>query len=145
MKLKTFAKASWLGLCAVATAGLWVLEAQPKQSPNFTGGTVTPIAEGSKGAIAHFRFDPGARTKWHSHSEGQIILVEEGVGLVQDKGGPILELHAGETTFNKPGVVHWHGAAPKAGGVQYNVTRGEINWLEEVSEKEYNAPTKRLH
>src|SRR5947209_16568362 len=79
-----------LGASLILTvSGLWVMEAQEKQkqNPNFTGGTVTPLEENSKGAIAHFRFDPGARTKWHSHEGGQIILVEEGVGRTQVKGG----------------------------------------------------------
>ena len=135
----------WVALnAAAALSGLWILQAQPKQSPNFTGGNPITLTEGNQGAIAHFRFEPGVRTKWHSHSAGQIILVEEGVGLMQERGGPIIELHEGETIFCKPGVQHWHGSSPKAGGVQYNVTRGEITWLEEVSDKDFNGPTKRL-
>jgi 4-carboxymuconolactone decarboxylase len=114
-----------------------------KQSPNFTGGTVTTVEENSKGAIAHFRFDKGARTKWHSHEGGQIILVEEGVGRHQIKGGPVVELKANETVYAQPGVVHWHGAAPDKGGVQFNISRGGITWLEEVTDKEFSAPVKR--
>jgi quercetin dioxygenase-like cupin family protein len=56
----------------------------------------------------------------------------------------VIELHAGETIYCPPGVVHWHGAAPGQGGVQFNVSRGGITWLEEVSEKDYTAPTKQL-
>src|SRR5262245_47576008 len=103
MDRNTFIRATWITLCGLLTLGIWGLNAQEKAQEKrpsiFNGGKVTPLMEGNKGAIAHFRFDAGARTKWHSHSEGQIILVEEGVGLVQDKGGPILELHAGEVTF----------------------------------------------
>jgi quercetin dioxygenase-like cupin family protein len=130
--------------CGIA-AGLTlaIVHAQPKQNPNFTGGTVTPLEENTKGNIAHFRFAPGARTKWHSHDGGQIILVEEGVGLYQNKGGPIIELHAGEVTYCPPGVVHWHGAAPDQGGVQYNISRGGITWMEEVTDKEFNGPRQR--
>ena len=135
----------WMTLSAAAAlSGLWMLEAQPKQSSNFTGGTVTALTEGNKGAIAHFRFDAGSRSKWHSHGEGQIILVEEGVGLMQERGGPIIELHAGESIFTKGGVTHWHGASPKEGGVQYNVTRGDIMWMEEVADKDYHGPAKRV-
>jgi quercetin dioxygenase-like cupin family protein len=134
-----------LNVCLVlVVSGAWIMNAQYKQNPNFTGGTVTPVEENSKGNIAHFRFEPGSRTKWHSHSGGQIILVEEGVGLNQFKGGPITELHAGETIYAAPGAVHWHGAAPDKGGVQFNISRGEITWLDEVTDKEYNAPRKRL-
>jgi quercetin dioxygenase-like cupin family protein len=128
------------GLMALAS-GLWMLEAQ--QSSNFTGGKVTAIDEKPSGNIAHFRFDPGARTKWHSHSGGQIILAEEGVVRTQVKGGPVIELHAGETTYAAPGVMHWHGAAPDQGGVQYNVSRGMTIWAEEVTEKEFTAVPKR--
>lgn len=123
------------------TGSLFFLYAQP--NPNFTGGEVTKLDDTSKATIAHFRFGPGSRTKWHSHSQGQIILVEEGVGLTQVKGGPVIELHAGESIYAGPGVVHWHGAAPDKGGVQYNVTRGDITWLGEVSDAEYRAKPKR--
>ena len=135
--------ALWLTCGVLAASGLWILPAQEKQSPNFTGGTVTTVTENSDGKVAHFRFGPGARTKWHSHEGGQIILVEEGVGLYQNKGGPIVELHAGETVYCPPGMVHWHGAAPDQGGVQFNVSRGGITWLGEVTDKEFHGPRKR--
>jgi quercetin dioxygenase-like cupin family protein len=126
-----------------AASGVLLVQAQQKQNPNFTGGTVTPIDD-KEGNIAHFRFEPGARTKWHSHERGQIILVEEGIGRTQVKGGPVLELQAGETTYAGPGVVHWHGAGPDKGGVQYNISRGGITWLQEVTDQEFRAPAKRL-
>jgi quercetin dioxygenase-like cupin family protein len=136
--------AGWLGLGLLAAGcGLWRMHAQEQPNPNFQG-KVTRIEENSKGATAHFRFEAGSRTKWHSHEGGQIILVEEGVGLAQVKGGPVIELHAGEAIYCPPGAVHWHGAAPNAAGVQFNVSRGGITWLEEVSEKDYTAPTKRI-
>jgi len=124
-------------------AGFWIMYGQEKQNPNFTGGTVTKLDEGTKATIAHFRFGPGSRTKWHSHEGGQIILVEEGVARTQVKGGPVIELKAGETTYAGPGVVHWHGAAPDRDGVQYNVTRGALTWLEEVTDKEFRAAPKK--
>jgi quercetin dioxygenase-like cupin family protein len=131
---------AWL---AVALSGLWISHAQQQQNPNFTGGKVTPVEEKPQGNIAHYHFDPGARTKWHIHEKGQIILVEEGVGRTQLKGGPVIELHAGDTTYATPGVAHWHGAAPDQGGTQYNVSRGGITWLDEVSEKDYTTAPKR--
>ena len=140
-------RARWLltGAGFVMATGMWVIEGQQqKQNPNFTGGTVTAVEEKPQGNIAHFRFEPGARTKWHIHEGGQLILVEEGVGLEQEKGGPVIELHAGESIYCPPGVPHWHGAAPGKGGTQYNISRGGIQWLEEVTEKEFTAPTKRL-
>jgi quercetin dioxygenase-like cupin family protein len=137
----------WLGLLGtwfgIAAAGIWIMHAQQRQNPNFTGGTVTPVEENSQANIAHYRFEPGARTKWHIHERGQIILVEEGVARMQMKGAQVMELHAGDTTFATPGVAHWHGAAPEKGGTQFNVSRGGITWLDEVTDKEYTAPPKR--
>src|SRR6266581_1352457 len=127
-----------LSILACATlSGLWILHAQEAPKPTnmggvVTGGFVTPLPEGPKASIAHFRFDPGARTKWHSHEAGQIVLVEEGIGRTQVKGGPVIELHANDTIYCPPGVVHWHGAGPDKGGVQFNISRGGITWLAEV-------------
>jgi len=62
--------AAVLGASLILTiSGLLVMQAQDKQkqNPNFTGGAVTPLEENTKGNIAHFRFDAGSRTKWHSH------------------------------------------------------------------------------
>jgi len=136
------------GLVCIAAffgvSGMRITQAQEKQNPNFTGGVVTTVEENSKGNIAHFHFGPGARTKWHVHEGGQIILVEEGVALAQIKGGPLLELHANETTYVPPGVAHWHGAGTKEGGTQFNISRGGIQWLNEVTDAEFNAKPQRL-
>ena len=112
---------------------------QDKPNPNFTGGEVKPLKENSQGNSVRFYFGPGARTKWHSHEGGQIILVEDGVGLYQEKGGPVVELRAGETHYCPPGVVHWHGASPKEGGIQFNTSRGGITWGDVVTDEEFNA------
>ena len=124
---------------AILLSGCVLAYSQDKPNPNFTGGEVKTINENSDGKSAHFYFSPGSRTKWHSHGGGQIILVEDGVGLYQEKGGPVVELRAGETHYCPPGVVHGHGAAPKEGGTQFNVSRGDITWLAEVTEAEFNA------
>ncbi|MBZ5576147.1 MAG: cupin domain-containing protein [Acidobacteriia bacterium] len=129
-----------LGAVLVVASAFRILKAQQKPNSNFTGGVVTRLDEKPEGNIAHFRFEPGSRTKWHSHAGGQIILVEEGVGLYQNRGGPVMELRAGETVYCPPGVEHWHGAAPHQGGVQYNISRGGITWLEEVTDKDFNTP-----
>jgi quercetin dioxygenase-like cupin family protein len=125
-------------------AGVLIAAASAQQpSSNFTGGNVKRLEENPPGQIAYLHFDPGVRTKWHIHEKGQLVFVEEGVGLEQQKGGPILEIHAGEAIWCPPGVAHWHGAAPDRGGTQYNVTRGTIQWLEEVSDQDYKAKTVR--
>jgi len=124
-----------------ALASLPFLAAQVREvvvNPNFSG-TVYALKENSTGSFAHYRFEPGAHTKWHTHEMGQVILCEEGVCRSQIKGGPVIELRTGETTYVPPGSTHWQGAAPKEGGTQFNVQRGKTTWLDDVSEAEYNA------
>lgn len=138
-----------VGVAVAILGSLWSLHAQSAQGPSnmggiITGGLVTMLEEGPKPAIAHARYDPGARTKWHSHDGGQIVLSEEGVTWTQVKGGPIIELKAGEVAYAPPGAVHWHGAAPDRGCVQYNVTRGKTTWGDEVTDQEYRVgPPKK--
>ena len=137
----------WMAGAVLAISGLWAIRAQqsaPATEPNsnFTG-TIQRLKEDPPGLITYIHFDPGARTKWHVHEKGQMILVEEGVALEQQKGGPVHEVHAGEVIWCPPGVAHWHGAAPDQGGTQYNVTRGKITWLDPVTEEEYGAKPVR--
>jgi quercetin dioxygenase-like cupin family protein len=58
------------------------------------------------------RFAPSARTAWHSHPRGQTLYVTEGCGLVQSRGGRVIEIRAGDVIDTPPGEEHWHGAAP---------------------------------
>ncbi len=139
------------GVMAIALGTVvWVAQAQQaasatpntKANPNFMG-TVTPVPDVYKVATAHYKFEAGARTKWHSHSGGQIMLVEEGVTHHQNKGGPVMELHANESYYVQPGVVHWHGATPDSSTVQFNTTRGDLTWLDEVTDAEFKGKAKR--
>jgi quercetin dioxygenase-like cupin family protein len=124
---------------AILLSACVIAYSQDKPNPNFTGGEVKPLKENAQGNSVRFYFGPGARTKWHSHEGGQIILVEDGVGLYQEKGGPVVELRAGETHYCPPGVVHWHGASPKEGGTQFNTSRGGMTWGDAVTDEEFNA------
>ena len=115
----------------------------PMNNPNFTG-TVYQVKENSTGTFAHIYFPPGSRTKWHSHEFGQVILCEEGTCVNALKGGPVVLLHAGETSFAPPNVLHWQGSAPDAGGTQFNTQRGKITWMDEVSDEDYKAPKSHI-
>ncbi|MEV5747881.1 cupin domain-containing protein [Actinoallomurus sp. NPDC052308] len=82
----------------------------------FTGDAwIEPVAEPEGGArtqIDSVRFAPGGRTVWHRHPLGQVLVVTEGTGRVQRRGGPVETIHAGDTVHIAPGEWHWHGAAP---------------------------------
>jgi len=60
------------------------------------------------------------------------------------KGGPIVLLHAGETSYAPPGVPHWQGAAPNEGGTQFNISRGTATWFGDVTDEEYHLPTSHI-
>src|SRR4051794_23692994 len=48
-------------------------------------------------------FEPGARTAWHTHPLGQILIVTSGLGRVQQWGGPIQEIRPGDVVRIPPG------------------------------------------
>jgi quercetin dioxygenase-like cupin family protein len=57
-------------------------------------------------------FEPGARSAWHTHPLGQILIVTDGTGWIQQWGGPIEEFRKGDVIWIPAGVKHWHGATP---------------------------------
>ena len=61
---------------------------------------------------AQGRFQPGARTAWHSHPAGQYIIVISGTGLTGTRDGKIEQIKAGDVVWCPPDTEHWHGAAP---------------------------------
>ncbi len=90
------------------------------------------------------RFAPAARTAWHSHPRGQTFYVLEGRGLVQARGGPLLEVRAGDVVHTPPGEEHWHGAAPDH--FMAHIAMWEVDdagsgaiWGAHVSEAEYRG------
>lgn len=96
-------------------------------------------------AVGSVTFAPGARTKWHSHPDGQIILVLGGEGYYQEKGSPKKILHKGDVIKCLPNVPHWHGASPDSEFIQVAITgreKGPTVWLGAVTDKEYNSFNK---
>jgi quercetin dioxygenase-like cupin family protein len=97
-------------------------------------------------AVGNVTFEPGARTKWHLHPGGQILLVMDGVGYYQEKGQLKRILHKGDVIKCPPNTPHWHGASSDKAFVQVAVTNNHLGatvWLEEVSDEEYHANTNQ--
>lgn len=92
-------------------------------------------------ASSNVTFTPGARSHWHTHAAGQILLVTDGVGYYQEKGQPIRLLRKGEVVQAQPGVEHWHGAAPQQGmthiSLNVNTEKGVVDWGRAVTDQEY--------
>jgi len=125
--------------------GVWVHGAQqqaatPRPSAIDPGNFTGKVTDRSISDIRTLRyhFDPGARTNWHAHEGGQVIFVEEGHARTQERGGKVRELDKGSTFYTAPGVAHWHGATPAAGGMtQGAMSFGATRWMERVSDSDY--------
>ena len=128
-----------LALVTAATVGgvavSYQTDATAAQS-NFVGGDPTRPDSSDIRAV-RLRFEAGARSNWHSHSNWQIIMAEEGRGRTQVRGEALQELTPGTPVYAGPGVVHWHGAAPDQHMVQLTFVSGQTNWEGPVSDDDY--------
>ncbi len=87
-------------------------------------------------------FTPCARTYWHSHENGQILIVLAGRGLIQADGGPVRVMRAGDTVWAPPGERHWHGASPDSFLKHTAISLGVTAWAEAVTDDQFNeTPT----
>ncbi len=95
---------------------------------------------------AYVTFEPGARSAWHTHPLGQILIVTSGCGVVQSEGKPAEMIRPGDVVWCPPGEKHWHGAA-KTTAMTHIAIVEELNgkgveWLEKVTDAEYEAAIK---
>lgn len=95
-----------------------------------------------RAAAASVTFEPGARTAWHTHPLGQTLIVTSGCGWVQRKGGPVEEIHPGDVVWFLPNEKHWHGATATTAmthiAIQENLNGKVVEWMEKVTDEEYN-------
>ncbi|WP_114784832.1 (R)-mandelonitrile lyase [Botryobacter ruber] len=87
-------------------------------------------------------FEAGARTNWHSHPPGQLLLVTEGVGYHQIEGEHKQTIRKGDVVKCPPNVTHWHGATPDSSMTHIyivpNTDEGIVNWKQPVTDEEFN-------
>ncbi len=92
--------------------------------------------------VGNVYFEPGARSNWHTHPAGQILIITDGEGYHQVKGQPRQTIKKGDVVKCPPNVMHWHGASPESGLQQLyivpNTEKGIVQWLQPVSDEEYN-------
>jgi len=102
------------------------------------------VKEPARAAGNSVTFEPGARTAWHTHPLGQTLIVTAGCGRAQRWGGPIEEIRPGDVICFSPGEKHWHGAAPTTAmthiAVQEQLDGKMVEWMEKVSDEQYQAP-----
>ena len=129
----------------VARAGSQASYAGPAEW--FTGTVrvdplfVAPAPGTVSGALV--TFEPGARTDWHTHPAGQMLVVTAGCGRVQQEGHAMQEIRPGDVVSIPANVRHWHGAAPTTAmshiAVQEQRDGSAVTWMEKVSEAQYGA------
>ncbi|MFP3591371.1 cupin domain-containing protein [Chryseobacterium sp. SIMBA_038] len=93
-------------------------------------------------AVGNVYFEPGARSNWHSHPAGQILIITDGIGYHQIEGQPIEIIKKGSVVKCPPNVRHWHGASAGVGLQQLyivpNTEKGIVNWNEAVTDEQYS-------
>jgi quercetin dioxygenase-like cupin family protein len=113
---------------------------------NFTGHVVVeplfPLDQNKRGIGGHVTFSPGARSAWHVHSTGQILIVTDGIGWIQEEGGAKREIKAGDVVWTAPGVKHWHGGTATTGMRHISITFPDDpavpgGWMEHVTDEQY--------
>jgi quercetin dioxygenase-like cupin family protein len=97
----------------------------------------------ARAAGASVTFEPGARTAWHTHPLGQVLIITAGVGRAQRWGGPVEEIRPGDVVWIPPGEKHWHGASPTTAmthiAIQEKLDGKAVEWMEHVSSKQYDS------
>ena len=114
---------------------------------NFNGHVAVDVmAAGDSrkhGSVGMVAFAPGARTAWHTHPVGQLLIVTDGTGWVQEAGQARRAIKAGDVVWIEAGVKHWHGAAQSNGlrhlAIAYVKDGKSADWKELVSDEHYNA------
>jgi quercetin dioxygenase-like cupin family protein len=111
----------------------------------FTGNAylklLLPRDKNNDFLIGNVTFEPGARTNWHTHPKGQVLIIIEGSGLYQEKGKPARLIKKGDVINIPENLEHWHGAssANKMEHIAITNFKADVNvvWLNPVSDEDY--------
>ncbi len=111
-----------------------------QKTATFTGAVhMDPVMSKPGMMINTVVFTPGARTYWHSHPGGQLLIVTAGRGVVATREGEAREVGSGDLVWSEPDEQHWHGAVPDSLLVHTAVSHGATQWYDEVAEADYAA------
>ena len=97
--------------------------------------------------LANVTFEPGTRNHWHIHHAdkggGQLLICTAGEGWYQEEGKEAVSLTPGTVITIPANVKHWHGAKKDSWfshiAVEVPGENTSAEWLEAVSEEDYNA------
>ena len=152
-------------ISAIAAMALLTISCTENKSENSKTGLEAIFPKGEKGPAENFTgnawatalvandstyntlvgnvyFEPGARSNWHKHPSGQILIITDGVGYHQIQGQPRQTIRKGDVIKCPPNVLHWHGASADTGMQQLYIIpkteKGIVTWLQKVTDEEYN-------
>lgn len=120
---------------------------EPLSKEWFTGNAfITPLVAKDKNndfSSAVITFEPGARTNWHTHPKGQVLIVIEGHGFYQEKNKPAQSIKKGDVVNIPENLEHWHGATATTKMVHIVITNYkddvQVVWLQPVTKEEYES------
>jgi quercetin dioxygenase-like cupin family protein len=150
MSRKPVSRLALAGFIFGGGAVLWIIgqgpaavdaAAQAQAQSYFMGGN--PSRVDTKMTVAALKFPKGSRSNWHTHGTGQLLMVQEGKALTQERGGQVREILPNQPWWTASGVEHWHGAAQDVDLVQLTIYDGAVNWLGPVSDAEYKVAPKK--
>jgi quercetin dioxygenase-like cupin family protein len=114
---------------------------------NFTGKAynfgLVPSNSTYNTLIGNVYFEAGARSNWHTHPGGQILIIIDGEGYHQIRGRPKQTVKKGDVIKCPSNTKHWHGASENSSLSQLyivpNTEKGIVTWLEPVTDEQYNT------
>ncbi|KAA9149535.1 cupin domain-containing protein [Amycolatopsis acidicola] len=117
-----------------------------QRTDTFTGTVwADPVsAAGDDPTINSVLFTPRARTYWHRHEGGQLLTATQGQGVVVDETGQVIVLKEGRRVWTPAGQAHWHGGGPDSLLGHTACSFGATEWLEPVSDEDYERATRRI-
>jgi quercetin dioxygenase-like cupin family protein len=102
--------------------------------------------EPARTLVVSVTFEPGARSAWHTHPLGQLLIVTAGCGLVQSRGEKARTIRPGDVVWCPPGEKHWHGAMPTTAmthiAVLERLDGRAVDWMEHVADGDYEAAAR---
>lgn len=97
-------------------------------------------------SVGSVTFEVSARTVWHTHPKGQVLIVTEGEGFYQEKGKPAKPIKKGDVVNIPENTEHWHGASATSKMIHIAITNYkddvQVTWLQAVTDEEYKSIAK---
>ncbi len=93
--------------------------------------------------VGNVFFEKDARSNWHTHPSGQILIILDGEGYYQLEGQPRQTMRKGDVVKFPADVRHWHGATENTSVTQMYILpkteTGIVTWLEPVTDEQFKS------